>query len=204
MIVPAEQIKEALKSEREQPPDFDGYHEFLIQTKPPEKETVVTVQPGVGKLAKCRAYIDDVWQNSKDGGSVVRCKLLPLEERPLYLSKASDGGYTTDPSQAQQDEAGVAEWAPPRRWTDPGLEARERHRRAIHSDQLEERLREVTTWDELVRLKQLARSLGVDIRTDLRIVEERVEAIKVAEAAIGRRVEAIKDKIRERHDQQAA
>ena len=202
MIASREQIKEALREEREQPEHYDGCHEFVIKHQPPDVGREVPVQPGVGKPAKCRARIVDHWPH-RDGGHVVRVELLPLEQQPRYIRAASGGGYTTDPNQAMQNEAGVAEWAPPTDWKDPGYGAREAHRRALQSDELERRLAEVTDWDELVRLKQLARALGVDIRSDVRIVEERIEAIETAKEAIGRRVEAIKDKIRERHSQAA-
>lgn len=193
MIAPIDQIKELIRGETD---------ELVIQATPPDVGREVPVQPHVGKHAKCRARILEHWPH-RDGGHVVRVELLPLEQQPLYLRAGIWGGYTDDPNMAVQAENGLAEWAPPAGWKDPGLEARETHRRAIHSDQLEARLAEVDNWEELVRLKQLARHLGVDIRTDLRVVEERIEAIKVAEAAIDRRVEAIKDKIRERHQQAA-
>jgi hypothetical protein len=174
----------------------------LNVSKVPEVGSVQAVQSGVGKHSTCSVRILDTWPHV-DGGHVVRIELSARHTVTRYLRPGR--GTTTDPSRALKDprpprafspdeepptEGQLAEWTVPTGWKDPGIEAREIYRRDLEADALERRLAEVASPDDLAHLLEIAGERGVDIRSDVRVIQRRLEALQ-------RQVEAVKDKIRE-------
>lgn len=160
----------------------NGSAAVLVTGRPPKVGSEQSLQPAVGRPARCRALVLDVWEH-RDGGHVVHLELAAKETPVRYLRRA--GGYTTEVGHAARDPEGNAEWAPEEGWTDPGIGVREEYRRVLESESIARLLPEVTDWNGLVRLRQLARLRGVDISDDLRVIERVVE----------RRIEAIARKL---------
>jgi hypothetical protein len=143
--------------------------------RPPKVGTEHALQPAVGRPARCRARVLDVWEHA-DGGTVVFLELAAREIPVRYLRRG--GGFTTEVGHAARDpQSGAAEWAPEEDWQDPGTEVREDYRRTLESESIDRLLTEVADWEGYVKLKQLARARGVDIRSDLRAIERRIEAL---------------------------
>lgn len=154
----------------------DGTGELHVTagTKPPEVGKVHALQPAVGRPARYYGEVLDVWEH-RGGGWVVIVRIVAREVPVRYLTR---NGETTDAGSASRDPStGAAEWMPPRDWVDPGAQTREDYRATLESETLARMLPEVDNWDDFVRLKQLARSRGVDISSDLRVIEARIEAI---------------------------
>ncbi|HYI80024.1 MAG TPA: hypothetical protein VEW67_04115 [Thermoleophilaceae bacterium] len=151
--------------------------EVLVRQRPPAIGAIVPLQVGVGKRASCHARVEDHWpitSGDHEGCHAVRLTEVVREVPTRFLGKS---GYTTDPDLAKRDEEGSPEWAPPSDWGDPGVELRARERQDRADDRLSRRIEKVVGAKEFDRLLAMARERGVDIRSDLRVINKRLEAI---------------------------
>lgn len=152
--------------------------EVVIKHKPPSIGAEVALQSGVGKRARGRARIEDHWpitSGEHEGCHAVRLAIV-TEEKPVRFLSSS--GYTTDPDLAVRDEEGSPEWAPPAGWSDPDRELREVEQLDREHEQIARRVDRAASEVELGELLAMAREFGVDIRSDLRVINKRINAIK--------------------------
>jgi hypothetical protein len=151
--------------------------EVIVRQTPPAVGAVVGLQSGVGKRTSCHARVEDHWQitsGDHEGCYAVRLTEVVAEVAVRYLGR---NGYTTDPDFAQRDEDGQPEWSPAAGWSDPGVEVRKREREDRANDQLARRIEKAVDGKELDALLAIARANGVDVRSDVRVIELRLAAI---------------------------
>jgi hypothetical protein len=138
--------------------------------QPPAIGSFQAVQSAVGKKAKCTVLILDTWP-CVHGGHVIRFQLAARPEAVQYLQPK--GGYTEDPSRALRDHNG-AEWTVPKKWTDPGVAAREAYRRQLELERME-RMSPGGLLDELLAI---ARGAHMDVRDRARKIEREIELLQ--------------------------
>jgi hypothetical protein len=151
--------------------------EYVIRYEPPPVGSVRAIQAKVGGQTLATVKILDHWP-CVHGGHVVRFRLEEKDDLRL-LDRRPWRNYTDDPRMALRSEGE----APPRDVTD---------RYALEADQwgiLEGGRREQERrerWNRVQRIKRveaLSRLTGVDVSTDLRAIDRRLQA---AEQKLGR------------------
>lgn len=146
-----------------------------------EKGTVVEVHAGIRLPPTCRIQVIDWWEHT-EGGYVHRVRVVWLPAVPRLLHRKSQYGYTDSPALALTDAGECI----PKPWQD------EFSKRATEDDNLrraksvQERLQaSLNALDEsLAGLRALAAEEGADVRSDVRVIERRRDAVaqKLVEA----------------------